>query len=87
VTTDGRLSTVRWAVVELWDDLHYPHRSLAFRRFLCALGFHWPITFWASRGGDYTPPEYNWACENCGRERLPYRAWMWRVPLLRRWVR
>ena len=86
-----------WSLVELWDDIaprRYrrsyvtPHmqRRMAFRAFLCREGLHWPITFWDCIGGYSSPPEYGWACESCGRERLPYRAFLWRIPLVRRLV-
>lgn len=81
------LKRIRWATVELWDDLHYPNRRLAARRFLCSIGLHWPITFGRVSGGDYTPPEDGWACDMCGHERLPYRAPLWSVPFVSRFVR
>jgi hypothetical protein len=73
-------------LVVLWDDLHYPHKRMALRRFACSLGLHWKITFWDCGGSYFSPPDDGWACEQCGHERLPYRAFLWRIPLVRRWV-
>lgn len=81
------LSGFRWNLVELWDDLHYPGRRHTLRRHLCSLGLHWPVTFWGCSGGYSSPVEYGWACETCGKERLPYRSPLWRLPLVGRWVR
>jgi hypothetical protein len=81
------MSDLRWKLVEVWDDLHYPgSRRQALRRGLCSFGLHWPITYWACGGGYSGPPEYGWACEQCGHERLPYRAPLWRLPLVGRLV-
>lgn len=71
--------SLRWSLVELWDDLHYPGRRQTLRRALCIAGLHWPVSFWATRGGYDSPPEFNWACEMCGHERLPYRAILWSI--------
>jgi hypothetical protein len=78
---------LRWKFVELWDDLHYKGRLRTLRRHMCAFGLHHPITFWGCGGGYSSPVEDGWACELCGHERLPYRAFLWRVPLIGRWVR
>lgn len=82
-----RLSDLHWKVVELWDDLHYPNRRRTLRTHACNFGLHWPISFWANRGGEWEPPVDNWACEMCGKDHLPWRAWAWRVPGLNRVVR
>lgn len=75
-----------WKLVELWGDLHYPGRRYTLRNALCNFGLHYPITFWDCAGGYDRPKEWGWACETCGHERLPYRAWLWSTPL-GRWVR
>lgn len=80
------MKAIYWNLVELWDDLHYPNRRRTLRAHLCAFGLHWPVSFWACRGGYSSPPEGGWACEMCGHERLPYRAWLWRVPVVSRLV-
>lgn len=87
VKTVKRMNSVRWTLVEIWDDLHYPPRRQTLRDTLCRLNiFHYPITFWDAVGGYDSPPEAHWACERCGKLRLPYRAWLWSTPL-GRWVR
>lgn len=68
-----------WETVELWDDLHYSGRRWhAVRRWLCRLGLHWPIRYGEIRPY-YGPPEDGWSCDFCSHERLPYRAWLWRL--------
>lgn len=52
-------------------------------RALCARGRHWPVR-WSEYAypGSHDPPrppEPGFACDWCGHERLPYRAWWWRL--------
>jgi hypothetical protein len=84
------LRDFRWRLDDAWQCIVNPGpagRRYAVRNALCSLGLHHPITYWDAAGSYYGPPEYCWACERCGHERYPYRAILWRLPLVGRWVR
>lgn len=64
-------------------------RRCYWRHRLCELNLHrvkWSAYAYPGSWDPPEPPEPGWACERCGRARLPYRAPLWRVPILSRWL-
>lgn len=82
-----RFNSLRWLIVELWDDSN----RFSLSHWLCGFGFHWHIV-WSDHAepGSYdppAPPEAGTICAHCGELHHYWRDRLYWIPkerLLRR---